>query len=190
MSNVKRGDIYMADLDPVIGSEQGGIRPVVIVSNDMNNRNSTTFTGVPVTSRPKKCMPTHIRLRGIPGLPKDSIALTEQPKTLDEKRLGAYMGHAKERTMKKVSNGLKHGMDLYEEETKHLITLCPRCAHEFYEADAYIIRRADYLQINKDVCMFCNDKMGYDYYLTRRDAWHVRVSGRKNRRGIRVWKDC
>ena len=175
MKNVKRGDLYMADLDPVKGSEQGGIRPVLIISNDINNRNSRAFLAAPVTSRPKKRLPTHVRLRGIQGLPRDSTVLTEDHRSLDETRFGPYMGHVNSGTMKKVDNALKYSMDLHDEEIKSLITLCGPCAAAYYDTNAYEIRRADRNQTVREVCMFCNTRMGYDYYLTRKNAWRNHV---------------
>ena len=88
-SNIKRGDIYYADLSPVVGSEQGGIRPVLIVQNNVGNRYSPTVIAAAITSQINKAkMPTHITV-GAPnyGLTKDSIILTEQIRTLDKRRL-------------------------------------------------------------------------------------------------------
>ena len=93
-SNIKRGDIYYADLSPVVGSEQGGIRPVLIVQNNVGNRYSPTVIAAAITSQINKAkMPTHITV-GAPnyGLTKDSIILTEQIRTLDKRRLREKMG--------------------------------------------------------------------------------------------------
>ena len=92
-SNIKRGDIYYADLSPVVGSEQGGIRPVLIVQNNVGNRYSPTVIAAAITSQINKAkMPTHITV-GAPnyGLTKDSIILTEQIRTLDKRRLREKM---------------------------------------------------------------------------------------------------
>ena len=100
-SNIKRGDIYYADLSPVVGSEQGGIRPVLIVQNNVGNRYSPTVIAAAITSQINKAkMPTHITV-GAPnyGLTKDSIILTEQIRTLDKRRLREKMGSLDENKM-------------------------------------------------------------------------------------------
>ncbi len=93
--NVKRGDIFYADLSPVVGSEQGGTRPVLIVQNDMGNRHSPTVIAAAITSQTGKAkLPTHIELSAWKyGLPKDSVVLLEQIRTLDKRRLKEHMGH-------------------------------------------------------------------------------------------------
>lgn len=92
--NIKRGEIYYADLSPVIGSEQGGIRPVLIVQNDVGNRYSPTVIAAAITSqRDKTNLPTHIKVQADDcGLAKDSIVLLEQVRTIDKKRLKERMG--------------------------------------------------------------------------------------------------
>lgn len=92
--NIKRGDIYYADLSPVIGSEQGGIRPVLIIQNDVGNRYSPTVIAAAITSqRDKTKLPTHISVEASDcGLAKDSIVLLEQVRTIDKQRLKERMG--------------------------------------------------------------------------------------------------
>ena len=92
--NIKRGEIYYADLSPVIGSEQGGIRPVLIVQNDVGNRYSPTVIAAAITSqRDKTNLPTHIKVQADNcGLAKDSIVLLEQVRTIDKRRLKERMG--------------------------------------------------------------------------------------------------
>lgn len=89
---VSRGEIYYADLSPVIGSEQGGVRPVVIIQNDIGNKHAPTTIIAPITSQMhKKPLPTHIAFCGC-GLPKDSIILAEQIRTIDKRRLKEKVG--------------------------------------------------------------------------------------------------
>lgn len=106
--NVKRGDIYYADLSPVVGSEQGGLRPVLIIQNDIGNRYSPTVIAAAITSRMgKNKLPTHIEVyAGKVGLSKDSIILLEQIRTLDKRRLREKMGHLDEDAMQKVNNAI------------------------------------------------------------------------------------
>jgi len=105
---VKRGEMYYADLSPVIGSEQGGIRPVLIVQNDIGNKYSPTIIAAAVTSRLNKArLPTHIELVSETyGLPKDSVVLLEQLRTLDKKRLKDKIGLLDNETMEKVNIAL------------------------------------------------------------------------------------
>jgi len=107
--NIKRGDIYYADLSPVIGSEQGGLRPVLIVQNDVGNRYSPTVIAAAITSKMSKTkLPTHIDVLGEDaGLAKDSIILLEQIRTIDKKRLKEKMGHLDERTMTSVNSAIQ-----------------------------------------------------------------------------------
>lgn len=106
--NIKRGDIYYADLSPVVGSEQGGMRPVLIVQNDMGNRYSPTVIAAAITSKMGKAkLPTHIDLAGFEaGLSKDSVVLLEQIRTIDKQRLKEKMGHVDEGTMRQVNDAL------------------------------------------------------------------------------------
>ena len=108
MREIKRGDLYYADLRPIIGSEQGGIRPVLIIQNDMGNHFSPTVIAASITSRRKKYrMPTHVPLRGYHcGLRKYSIVLLEQVRTIDRARLGDYIGRLDEREMAAVDEAL------------------------------------------------------------------------------------
>ena len=106
--NIKRGDIYYADLSPVVGSEQGGIRPVLIVQNDVGNKYSPTVIAAAITSqRDKTNLPTHISVNADGcGLAKDSIVLLEQVRTLDKKRLREKMGILDETDMLRVDRAL------------------------------------------------------------------------------------
>ena len=107
---VKRGDIYYADLSPVVGSEQGGIRPVLLVQNDVGNRFSPTVIAAAITSQKDKArLPTHIQLSstGGCGLARDSIVLLEQIRTLDKKRLKEHMGRLDTDAMQRVNAALQ-----------------------------------------------------------------------------------
>lgn len=105
--SVKRGEIYYADLSPVVGSEQGGVRPVLIVQNDVGNRHSPTVIAAAITSQKDKThLPTHIEVEAEKcGLAKDSIVLLEQIRTLDKRRLKDKMGELDLRSMNKGKHG-------------------------------------------------------------------------------------
>lgn len=106
---VKRGEIYYADLSPVVGSEQGGVRPVLIVQNDVGNRHSPTVIAAAITSRREKAkLPTHIDVQAATcGLTKDSVVLLEQIRTLDKRRLKDRMGELDELSMTRVDHALQ-----------------------------------------------------------------------------------
>ena len=114
LSNVKRGDIFYADLSPVVGSEQGGMRPVLIVQNDTGNKHSPTVIAAAITSQTGKAkLPTHIELSGPSvGLTKDSVILLEQIRTIDKSRLREKMGRLDGETMSKVDNAIAVSMGL------------------------------------------------------------------------------
>ena len=107
-TNVRRGDIYFADLSPVVGSEQGGVRPVLIVQNDVGNRHSPTVIAAAITSqRDKSKLPTHIEVQADKcGLAKDSVVLLEQIRTIDKKRLKDKMGELDLNSMNRVNTAL------------------------------------------------------------------------------------
>lgn len=113
---VKRGDIYYADLSPVVGSEQGGIRPVLIVQNDVGNKFSPTVIAAAITSqRYKTNLPTHIKVNADGcGLQKDSIVLLEQVRTLDKKRLKEKMGALDFTDMDRVNRALSVSLGIGE----------------------------------------------------------------------------
>lgn len=105
---VKRGEIYYADLSPVVGSEQGGIRPVLIVQNDIGNKHSPTVIAAAITSKKEKSqLPTHISVAASScGLAKDSVVLLEQVRTLDKRRLKERMGELDSGSMQQVNDAL------------------------------------------------------------------------------------
>ena len=103
---IKRGDIFYADLDPVVGSEQGGIRPVLIVQNNVGNKHSPTVVVVPISSVRKKDLPVHIQIR-CSELPKNSTVLAEQIRTIDRYRLKSYVGSVDFELMEKVEKAMK-----------------------------------------------------------------------------------
>ncbi len=106
--SVKRGDIYYADLSPVVGSEQGGMRPVLIIQNDIGNRYSPTVIAAAITSRMSKTkLPTHIDIYAArAGLSRDSVVLLEQIRTLDKRRLGEKMGHLDDAMMDQINTAI------------------------------------------------------------------------------------
>ena len=114
---VKRGDIYYADLSPVVGSEQGGVRPVLIVQNNVGNKFSPTVISSAITSHINKAkMSTHIEIDADDyGLSKDSVILLEQVRTIDKRRLKERIGHLNDHLMNRVNEAIEISLGLEEE---------------------------------------------------------------------------
>ena len=112
---VRRGDIYYADLSPVIGSEQGGVRPVLIIQNDIGNRHSPTVICAAITSKMNKAkLPTHIEISARQyQIVKNSVILLEQIRTIDKKRLKEFVCHADNNLMMKVDEALKISLEFH-----------------------------------------------------------------------------
>ena len=115
-NSVRRGDIYYADLSPVVGSEQGGMRPVLIVQNDTGNKHSPTVIAAAITSQINKArLPTHIELGAKNyGLTKDSVILLEQIRTIDKRRLKEHMGRLDDSLMNRVDSAIAVSFGLNE----------------------------------------------------------------------------
>ena len=109
---MKRGDIYYADLRPVVGSEQGGVRPVLIIQNDVGNRHSPTVICAAITSKMNKAnLPTHIEINA-GDMVKDSVILLEQIRTIDKQRLREFVCHIDGYMMSKVSEAVRVSLEL------------------------------------------------------------------------------
>ncbi|MBQ8555656.1 MAG: type II toxin-antitoxin system PemK/MazF family toxin [Clostridia bacterium] len=115
---MKRGDIYRADLDPVIGSEQGGIRPVLIIQNDKGNLHSPTVIVAAITTKRKKIeLPVHVPITAQEsGLARDSVVLTEQVRTLEKSRLTRYLGTLDARAMARIDEALRQSLGTHEHD--------------------------------------------------------------------------
>ena len=135
--NIRRGDIYYADLSPVIGSEQGGLRPVLIVQNDVGNRYSPTVIAAAITSKLSKAkLPTHIDVYAEKvGLAKDSVILLEQIRTIDKRRLKEKMGHLDDEIMHEVNDAITVSFGLAPDTASSTYTVAqnPYIPHPVYE---------------------------------------------------------
>ena len=116
---VRRGDIYYADLRPVVGSEQGGVRPVLVIQNDVGNRHSPTVICAAITSRMNKAkLPTHVELdAGKWNLSRDSVILLEQVRTIDKQRLRDKICHNDGEVLRRVNEALMISLELTRQET-------------------------------------------------------------------------
>ncbi len=115
---IRRGDIFYADLSPVVGSEQGGVRPVLVIQNNIGNKYSPTIIVAAITSQMKKAkLPTHIEITaGSYGLIKDSVLLMEQIRTIDKKRIKDRIGRCDKEFMKKVGKALEVSVGIFEDQ--------------------------------------------------------------------------
>ena len=165
---IRRGTIYYADLDPVKGSEQGGYRPVLILQNNTGNEYSPTVIIAAITSRIKSKLPTHVKLKDMTGLAKDSVVLLEQIRTIDKSRLDENIGYLNRYQMRKVDEALRISVGVKKMDKPILVRLCPICAKPFYESEEHYIKRADLHQKIKSECMFCNIRTGYDYLIRKK----------------------
>lgn len=166
---IRRGDIYHADLNPVFGSEQGGYRPVVIIQNNRGNKHSPTVIVAAITSRPKVKLPTHVPLSDIAGLEKNSVILLEQLRTIDKLRLDDYLCTLAGADINRINRAIRASTGIPKEADKPLIlSLCPVCAGHFYNVPDHYIRRVNPEQRYKEICMFCNLRKGFDYYIGRK----------------------
>ncbi len=105
--NIKRGDVFYADLSPIVGSEQGGVRPVVVIQNNVGNKYSPTVIVAAITSQTNKTdLPTHAKIYGEIKLPKNSVVLLEQVRTIDKRRLRDKVGKLNEKSIKRIDKAL------------------------------------------------------------------------------------
>jgi mRNA interferase MazF len=164
-----RGDIYFANLGDAYGSEQGGRRPVIIVQNNIGNTFAPTVIVVPITSKAKTKLPTHLPLNNITGIRKGSVALMEQVRTIDKSRLNKRVGSLSTVGVRLMDAALLKSLDLNKKtkEAADLLTLCATCSRSFFDCGEYKARRADYNQQSKEPCTACSVRMGFDYLVSR-----------------------
>lgn len=167
-----RGDMYYAVLEPGMGSEQYGKRPVLIIQNNAGNKYSSTVIIAAITSKVgvKPKLPTHYFLEaGTSGLQESSIILFEQIRTISKQRLESYIGQLSKRHIQKMNHALAVSIGLIEETPKDLtLCLCPACANNFYGTGSYFLRRVHSEQVEKNICTYCNQRAGYDYQVIHR----------------------
>ena len=179
-SEVLRGQMYYADLDPVVGSEQGGFRPVLVIQNDVGNNFSPTVIVTPITSKQKKMrQPTHVGIPPYFNLAENSVAMLEHIRTIDKSRLGEYIGRLDDDVMDYidgafgVSIGIEKAFPSVKQQKKRereaademVLCLCPVCARQFFNSPDYVIQRIGPIT-PKDTCTYCNVRMGRVYRVT------------------------
>ena len=160
---IKRGDIFSANLDPVIGSEQGNIRPVLVVQNDKGNHYSPTIVIVPITSKPgKNLLPTHVTIPKHCGLTADSLALTEQIRTVDRSRLYEYIGRIDYRVQEIIDKALAISIGINKKLSAKgemfELCLCHRCENSFLD-NGYVVVKKGWQDV-KENCDLCKQRLG------------------------------
>lgn len=162
---ILRGEVYFANLDPVIGSEQGGYRPALIIQNNTGNRYSGTVIIACITSKAKTKLPTHVPLVQMNGLPKHSMLLMEQLRTVDKNRIGDFVGALDSGLMNKADTALSISLGL--PRAMNIMTLCPHCYKQFADSEAYILRRVHRDQQVRESCTMCSYRAGYDFEIIK-----------------------
>lgn len=184
---ILRGQIYYANLDPALGSEQGGIRPVLILQNNLGNAYSPTVITAPITSQMKKMdQPTHVPISSFRGLARCSMVMLEQVRTIDKQRLRNYVGRLDDEIMDQVGQALCVSLgtgvirkknrpvmadkpqETADKPKEMTLCLCAVCASQFISSPDHIILRVDPLQKKKDTCTYCDFREGYDYRIIPR----------------------
>lgn len=140
----------------------------MVIQNNRGNQHSPTVIVAAITSRPKHKLPTHVSLRDMEGMERDSVALLEQIRTLDKKRLDKYVGRLDRKQMSKIDKALCSSTGVRKLDKPILMCLCPVCVKPFYRSQEHYIRRADENQRTKETCMYCNVRQGYDYFVRKR----------------------
>jgi|GEM_PF-1163494 len=164
---IQRGEIYYADLDPVVGSEQGSMRPCLVVQNNVGNKYSPTIVIVPITCQlSKTSIPTHAIIPVYAGLQVDSLALAEQIRTIDRSRIREYIGQIDGEVQSKIDIalavcvGIEQLLQKIEKVTDKMIALClcPRCERDFRDSGSLLKKKG--WQETKQTCDFCESRPG------------------------------
>ena len=163
---IKRGDMYYANLNPTIGSEQGDMRPVLVVQNNAGNAYSPTIVVVPTTRNlNKKSLPTHVVLPKSSGLEYDSLALVEQIRTIDRSRITAYIGHISVKVQTEIDTALLVCVGIEKQRSSKgdvmTLTLCYRCEGDFRDS-GYILVKKGWQKVKED-CDFCKVRQGLTF---------------------------
>ena len=161
-----RGQLFYADLGGGIGSEQQGLRPVVIIQNNIGNKHSPTVIVAAVSSKTKTKakLPTHFNIGPESGLERPSIVLLEQLRTIDKQRLGSYIGQLSLPQVRELNHALAISIGLIKPvPSKLTLCLCDACANDFRGTGAFTLRKIGTEQMGKEVCVYCRQHNGDAY---------------------------
>lgn len=163
-----RGDVYYAELGTGIGSEQNGCRPVVIIQNDVGNKHSPTTIVAAISTqiKTKAYLPTHYHLKPGSCLLQPSVIMLEQVRTIDKHRLVKYIGKLSDDELQELNHALAISVGLEPVPSSRItLCLCQACAKNFYGAGSHYLQRVDPLQVEQQLCTYCGQRKGFDYYL-------------------------
>ncbi|MDD3795323.1 MAG: type II toxin-antitoxin system PemK/MazF family toxin [Lachnospiraceae bacterium] len=166
-----RGEMYYANLEQGVGSEQNGHRPVVIIQNNVGNKYSPTVIVAAISAKvgAKAKLPTHYYINAEDGLEQPSIILLEQLRTIDKRRLENYIGQLSPKHIEGLNHALAISIDLVDMLPNALIMcLCPACARNFADTGNYFLQRINPQQKEKETCTYCNRRAGYDFAVIRK----------------------
>jgi len=161
-----RGQLFYADLGDGIGSEQQGLRPVVIIQNNIGNRHSPTVIVAAISSktRTKAKLPTHFNIGPESGLERPSIVLLEQLRTIDKQRLGSYIGQLSLPQVRELNHALAISIGLIKPvPSKLTLCLCNACANSFRSTGAFILRETRPKEPKKEICAYCGKNAGVEF---------------------------
>jgi mRNA interferase MazF len=163
---IKRGDMYYANLNPTVGSEQGDFRPVLVVQNNAGNSHSPTTVIVPITRNLNKTsLPTHVGIPRESGLDSDSLALCEQIRTVDCSRMTSYIGHISGEVQAEIDDALLVCVGIEKHRAVKgemmVLSLCPRCESDFRDR-GYVPMKKGWQEV-KENCDFCKVRQGLTF---------------------------
>ena len=166
-----RGELYYADLGTGVGSEQNGKRPVVIIQNEVGNKFSPTTIVAAISTQIKfkAKLPTHFYVSPTCGLAQPSIIMLEQIRTIDKARLDKYIGKLSPSEITGLNHALAISIGLIPATPNRItLCLCPTCASNFYGTGSYFLQKVDPLQTEQQLCTYCGQNRGFDYYLKKK----------------------
>ena len=166
--DILRGDIFIADLNPGVGCEQGGTRPVLVIQNNTGDNYSNTTIVAAITAKVKPSLPTHVRIPRTMGIRDNSMVLLEQIRTIDKSRLGNKLGTLCDEQLRFIDRALIASLGVRGIPHDFMImSPCRHCAQTFHNSGNYILRPADFRQEVREPCTFCSTRTGYDYEVIR-----------------------
>ena len=176
---ILKGQIFLADFSCGVGSEQVGLRPCVVVSNNIGNRFSPTVIIAPMTTKGmrKRPLPTHCSFPSIDGLSEPSFVLLEQIRTVDKQRLKEKVGQLTPEQIGKLDYCLSISLGFINPNRQPMeLCLCRSCLDNFARTNQYRISRKDIFQTDKEICTYCNSRKGLDYIITPKKVSYPMVN--------------
>lgn len=165
--SISRGDVILADLDPVFGHELGGTRPALVVQNNIGNSRSKTTIVAVIARKDRPSQPTHVAIN-VPDAMAHSVVLLEQIRTIDERRIAKKLCSIDAREMHMVDFALMASLGIaHSANTPTLMSLCRTCAQSFLDSGSFRLSQTGTDSDEKELCTICNVNTGYDFEVTR-----------------------